>query len=84
MNVERDMAQADDLQLAGIQTSVTQLLDTYEKFMGGTLVEALCMWREAAQRHQARRMRQAAQVKPLRPVPDDGGSTAGLASVQGS
>jgi hypothetical protein len=39
-------------QLAGIQAAVTQLLDAYETFMGGTLIEALCLWREAAQRHQ--------------------------------
>jgi hypothetical protein len=72
MNVSRDMGKADDTQLAGIQASVTTLLDTYERFMGGTLVEALCMWREAAQRHQERRTQQAAQVKPLRPVLGDG------------
>ena len=70
MNVMRDMGKADDAQLAGIQAAVTQLLDAYETFMGGTLVEALCLWREAAQRHHERRARQAeAEVTQLRPVP---------------
>jgi hypothetical protein len=82
MNIARDMGKAEDAQLAGIQASATELLDTYERFMGGTLVEALCMWREAAQRHQERRTQQPGQVKPFRPVPGDGGSAVALASLQ--
>jgi hypothetical protein len=34
--------------------------------MGGDLVEALCLWRQAAKRQQERRAAQAATVKPLR------------------
>jgi hypothetical protein len=74
MNVARDMGKADDAQLADIRAAVTQLLDTYETFMGGTLVEALCLWRQAAQRHQERRARQSeAEVKQLRPFRADDG-----------
>jgi hypothetical protein len=53
--VVREVGQADDGQLAGIQADVTKLLGDYERFMGGDLVTYLCTWREAAQRHQARR-----------------------------
>jgi hypothetical protein len=75
VNTSRDMGKADDAQLAGIRESATQLLDAYERFMGGTLVEALCLWREAAQRHQEHRARQAAAT-PIRPVSATAGNPA--------
>ena len=79
MNVTRDMGKADDAQLAGIRAAVTQLLGTYEAFMGGTLVEALCLWSEAAQRHQGRRARpsqpEVAQLRPVRADDADAAST---------
>jgi hypothetical protein len=49
--VVRDMAQADDGELAGIQAVVTDLLGKYERRMGSELVIALCRWSEAAGRH---------------------------------
>lgn len=61
MNVVRDMGKADDRQLAAICEGATQLLDQYGQFMGGHLAEALCVWREAAQRHQDQRASHAIQ-----------------------
>ena len=49
--VVRDMAQAADGELVGIQAAVSDLLGTYERRMGGDLVIALCRWSEAAGRH---------------------------------
>lgn len=70
MHVVRDIGKADDEQLAAIRESATHLIDEYEQFMGGDLVEALCLWREAAKRQQDSRARHGdsgdAQVKPLR------------------
>jgi hypothetical protein len=67
MHVVRDMGKADDEQLAAIQDGAAHLLDELEQFMGSALVEALCLWREAAKRQQQRRAADAA-VKPLRAV----------------
>ena len=66
MHVVRDIGKADDAQLTAIREDATRLLDEYEQFMGGDLVEALCLWHEAAKRQQERRAAQAATVKPLR------------------
>jgi hypothetical protein len=70
MHVVRDMGKADDEQLAAIRESATRLLDESEQFMGGDLVEALCLWREAAERQQKHRAQHGAsgdaQVKQLR------------------
>jgi hypothetical protein len=51
MHVVRDISKADDDQLTAIRESATRLLDELEQFMGGDLVEALCLWREAAQKN---------------------------------
>jgi hypothetical protein len=48
--------------------TATRLLDEYEQFMGGDLVEALGLWRQAAKRQQECRAAQAATVKPLRAI----------------
>jgi hypothetical protein len=53
--VVRDMGNASDEELAGIQAAVSDLLGRYEYRMGGDLVTALCRWREAAGRHQKQR-----------------------------
>jgi hypothetical protein len=66
MHVVRDIGKADDAQLTAIREDATRLLDEYEQFMGGDLVEALCLWREAAKRQQERRAASGATVKPLR------------------
>ena len=69
MHVVRDIGKADDEQLAAIRESATHLINEYEQFMGGDLVEALCLWREAAERqqeHRAKRAASGATVKPLR------------------
>lgn len=63
--VVRDMGKADDSQLASIRDAVSSLLDQFEPFMGGDLVTYLCTWREAAQKHQANRAKQAARVTHL-------------------
>jgi hypothetical protein len=68
MHVVRDIGKADDAQLAAIREDATRLLDEYEQFMGGDLVEALCLWRQAAKRQQECRAAQAATVKPLRAI----------------
>ena len=65
MRVVRDIGKADDEQLAAIRDGATRLLDEYEQFMGGDLLEALCVWREAAKRQQERAASDAT-VKPLR------------------
>jgi hypothetical protein len=49
------MRQAEAAQLTGLRASVTELLDTYERFLGGDLIEGLCLLREAAAREQQRR-----------------------------
>jgi hypothetical protein len=54
------MRQADAAQLTGLRASATELLDTYERFLGADMVEGLCLLREAAAREQQRR-----------PAPDD-------------
>jgi hypothetical protein len=63
--VVREMGKADDDELAGIQNAVTSLLDCYESFMGGDLITYLCVWREAAQKHQANRAKEAVTATPL-------------------
>jgi hypothetical protein len=64
--VVRDMGQADDEELAGIQAAVSDLLGKYESRMGADLVLALCRWREAAGRHQNQRAAAGdATVTPL-------------------
>lgn len=72
MRVVRDFGKADDRQLAAIREGASQLLDELEQFMGGDLVEALCQWREAAEKQQDHRSAQArsadAKVPPLRAV----------------
>jgi hypothetical protein len=65
MHVVRDIGKADDAQLTAIREDATHLLDQYEQFMGGDLVEALCVWREAAKRQQERTA-PSATVQPLR------------------
>jgi hypothetical protein len=54
------MRQAEAAQLTGLRESVTELLDTHERFLGPDMVEGLCLLREAAAREQQRR-----------PAPDD-------------
>ena len=49
--VVRDMGQAEDGELAGIQEAVSDLLGKYERRMGRDLVVALCRWSESAGRH---------------------------------
>jgi hypothetical protein len=71
VQVYRGMRQAEADQLAGLRDSVTALLDTYERFLGGDMVEGLCRLREAAAREQKRR-----------PAPDD--SMSGLCSARAS
>ncbi|HEY1915559.1 MAG TPA: hypothetical protein VGH27_08285 [Streptosporangiaceae bacterium] len=56
VRVYRDMRQAKAAQLAGLRESATELLDTYERFLGGDIVEGLCLLREAAAREQQRRL----------------------------
>jgi hypothetical protein len=54
------MKQAGAAQLAGLRDTVTELLDTYEHFLGPDMVEGLCLLREAAAREQK-----------CRPAPDN-------------
>jgi hypothetical protein len=68
MRVYRDMRQAETAQLTGLRASITALLDTYERFLGGDLIEGLCLLREAAAREQKRR-----------PAPDDAMTEPGAA-----
>jgi hypothetical protein len=68
MHVVRDIGKADGAQLAAIREDATRLLDEHEQFMGGDLVEALCLWRQAAKRQQERLAAPAATVKPLRAI----------------
>ena len=63
--VARELGKADDGQLAGIQDAVTSLLNQFEPYMGGDLVTFLCVWREAAQKHQSERAKRAAGVTQL-------------------
>ena len=65
MHVVRDIGKADDAQLTALREDATHLLDEYEQFMGGDLVEALCVWREAAKRQQERAA-SGARVNSLR------------------
>jgi hypothetical protein len=46
------MRQAETAQLAGLRGTVTELLDTYERFLGPDMVEGLCLLREAVTREQ--------------------------------
>lgn len=62
--VVRQMGKAEDGQLSGIQDAVTSMLDDYESFMGSDLITYLCVWREAAQKHQASRAKQAVAATP--------------------
>jgi hypothetical protein len=55
VQVYRRIRQAQAAQLIGLRESVTELLDTYERFLGGDMVEGLCLLREAATREQKRR-----------------------------
>jgi hypothetical protein len=55
VHVYRDMKQAKDIHLTGLRNAVTDLLDTYERFLGGDLVTALCLLREAADRERKHR-----------------------------
>jgi hypothetical protein len=55
VQVYRGIRQAETAQLEGLRESVTALLDTYERFLGGDMVEGLCLLREAAAREQQRR-----------------------------
>jgi len=63
--VVREMGKAGDGQLSGIQDAVTSMLDDYESFMGSELITYLCVWREAAQKHQANRAKRAVAATPL-------------------
>ena len=56
MRVYRDMRQAEDAQLAGLRNTAAELLDSYERFLGGDMVEGLCLLREAVVREQERRV----------------------------
>jgi hypothetical protein len=69
MHIVRDMGKADDEQLAAIADGAAHLLDELGQFMGGQLVEALCIWREAAHKQLDRRAAAAdpARMKRLRP-----------------
>jgi hypothetical protein len=60
MRVVRDIGKADDNQLTAIRESATRLLADLQPFMGGDLTEALCFWREAAQKMQDRRAQESA------------------------
>lgn len=60
MRVYRGIRQAETTQLTGLRDTVTELLDTYERFLGPDMVEGLCLLREAAVREQRGR-----------PAPDD-------------
>jgi hypothetical protein len=57
---------AEDDQLVKVQEDVTAFLDAHENQMGGDLVTAICLLREAAAREQKRRGEQA-PVTHLRP-----------------
>jgi hypothetical protein len=52
VRVYRGMRQAETAQLTGLRDTVTELLDTYERFLGPDMVEGLCLLREAAVREQ--------------------------------
>ncbi|MGH3155442.1 MAG: hypothetical protein ACRDNF_02530 [Streptosporangiaceae bacterium] len=68
MQVYRDIRQAEAAQLAGLRESVTELLDTYERFLGGDMVEGLCLLREAASREQQRRLAPENTMSGARPA----------------
>jgi hypothetical protein len=55
VRVYRGIRQAETAQLTGLRDTVTELLDTYERFLGSDMVEGLCLLREAAVREQERR-----------------------------
>jgi hypothetical protein len=67
MHVVRDIGKADNDQLAAIRDGTTRLLDELEHFMGGDLIEALCLWRQAAQKMQDRRARESEPGDPAVP-----------------
>jgi hypothetical protein len=71
VRVYRGMRQAEAAQLTGLRDTVTELLDTYERFLGPDMVEGLCLLREAAVREQKGR-----------PAPD--GTAPQLQSAQAS
>jgi hypothetical protein len=73
-SVSRDMAKADDDELAAIQAAVSDLLGKHEGRMGGDLVTALCLWRQAAARHQ--QQRSAATQATVTPLPAQVGQRA--------
>ena len=55
MHVYRDFGRASDEELDEIHGTATRLLDDYERYLGGDLVEALCVLREAAVKTKRRR-----------------------------
>jgi hypothetical protein len=59
MHAYRDMRHADDAALQEMQAAAKNLLDAYERFLGGDLVEGLCRLREAAKAEADRRSRGA-------------------------
>ena len=74
VRVYRDIRQAEDAQLAGLRNTAAELLDSYERFLGGDMVESLCLLREAVAREQQRRLaagnsRSAQEYLRCGPVP---------------
>lgn len=51
----KDIRQAEDAQLAGLRSTAAELLDSYGRFLGGDMIEGLCLLREAVVREQERR-----------------------------
>ena len=56
MRVYRDIRMAQDAQLAGLGNTAAELLDSYGRFLGGDMIEGLCLLREAVAREQGRRV----------------------------
>jgi len=56
VRVYRDIRQAEDAQLAGLRGTAAELLDSYGRFLGGDMVEGLCLLGEAVVREQQRRV----------------------------
>jgi hypothetical protein len=52
MRVYRGLRQAEAAQLTGLRDTVTELMDTYVRFLGPDMVEGLCLLREAVVREQ--------------------------------
>jgi hypothetical protein len=69
VQVYRDIGRASDEELDEIRLIVTRLLDGSGRFLGGDLMEALCVLREAAAKTKRRRADgNAAQVDAVRPT----------------